>query len=92
MLIVGITILINREHYCQLVADFGASPFQIYLSGTMDLLIGILEVCFHNIWEWRWPLIITVIGWIFDYQRDRSHYDDGVRSDHGRTTRPQFQR
>ncbi len=51
MLIVGIGILINLEHYCQLVANFGASPFQIYLSGTMDLLIGILVVCFHNVGE-----------------------------------------
>jgi len=64
MLVVGIGILINLEHYRQLVADFGASPSQIFLFGTLALLVGLLIVCFHNVWEWRWPVVITVIGWL----------------------------
>ena len=64
ILILGIGILMNLGHYRRLVDDFAASPFQIFFAGLLGLLFGILIVCFHNVWEWRWPVIITVIGWI----------------------------
>jgi hypothetical protein len=63
-LVVGVGIFINLEHYRRLVVDFGASPLAIYMGGTIALLVGILIVLFHNVWEWRWPVIITVIGWM----------------------------
>jgi hypothetical protein len=63
LLVVGIGILLNLEHYRALVAEFAASPFQLYLSGLMALLLGVLVVAFHNVWEWRWPVIITALGW-----------------------------
>lgn len=62
--IVGIGIFINLEHYRRMLADFGASPLSIYMAGTTALLIGLLIVTFHNVWEWRWPVIITVMGWL----------------------------
>ena len=63
LLVVGIGLLINLEHYRSLVAEFAASPFQLYLSGLMALLLGLLVVAFHNVWEWGWPVIITLLGW-----------------------------
>jgi hypothetical protein len=62
-LIIGAGIFINLEHYRRMVADFGASPLSIYMAGTTALLLGLLTVTFHNDWEWRWPVIITVLGW-----------------------------
>ena len=64
ILILGIGILMNLGHYRRLVDDFAASPFQIFFAGLLSLLFGILIVCFHNVWEWRWPVMITIIGWI----------------------------
>jgi hypothetical protein len=64
LLVLGVGILINLEHYRRLVADFGKSPLQIYVSGSMALLLGLLIVCFHNVWEWHWPVIITILGWL----------------------------
>ena len=63
LLIVGAGIFINIEHYRRLVADFGASPLSIYMAGTTALMLGLLIVAFHNVWEWHWPVIITVLGW-----------------------------
>jgi len=63
-LVVGVGIFINLEHYRRLVADFGASPLSIYMAGTTALLLGLLIVSFHNVWEWRWPVIITILGWL----------------------------
>ncbi len=33
-------------------------------SARIVFLSRILIVCFHNVWEWPWPVIITIIGWI----------------------------
>jgi len=63
LLVVGIGIFINLEHYRRMLADFGHSPLQIYVSGMTALVVGLLIVAFHNVWEWRWPVIVTVLGW-----------------------------
>ena len=64
MLIVGVGIIVNLEHYRRMVADFGASPLQIYVSGTMAIVFGLLIIILHNEWLWNWPVIITVLGWL----------------------------
>lgn len=33
------------------------------LSGMLVLSLGFIMVTFHNIWEWKVSLIITVLGW-----------------------------
>ena len=30
----------------------------------MAILVGLLNILFHNIWEPNWKFIITIIGWI----------------------------
>lgn len=64
LLAVGAGIFINLEYYRRMVADFGSSPLSIYMSGTIALVLGLLVVTFHNVWEWRWPVIITILGWL----------------------------
>ncbi len=34
------------------------------MAGTTALVLGLLIVAYHNVWEWRWPVIITVMGWL----------------------------
>ena len=28
------------------------------------IIVGLLNIMFHNIWELNWKIIITLIGWI----------------------------
>ncbi len=64
LFIVGLGLLINMEHYRRMMTDFGASPLSIYMAGTTALLLGLLIVTFHNVWEPQWPVIITILGWL----------------------------
>lgn len=64
LVVVGAGMFINLEHYRRLVADFAASPLSIYMSGTIALVLGLLVVTFHNVWQWHWPVIITILGWL----------------------------
>jgi hypothetical protein len=36
----------------------------IYLTGVLSLPAGLAIVVLHNDWKWRWPVMITVIGWL----------------------------
>jgi hypothetical protein len=39
-------------------------PHIVYLNGTLLLVAGLAIIRTHNVWAWRWPLLITVIGWL----------------------------
>jgi|SRR5215510_14219298 len=36
----------------------------VYLNGTILFVAGLALIRAHNCWAWRWPTIITVIGWM----------------------------
>jgi small-conductance mechanosensitive channel len=61
-LVVGLGLLLNREHYSGLIQEFSASPALFYLSAIIALIFGGLIVLLHNVWT-GWPVVITLIGW-----------------------------
>jgi hypothetical protein len=36
----------------------------IFLSGLLTLVAGLAIVLAHNVWEFNWPVIITILGWL----------------------------
>ena len=40
-------------------------PPVVYLSGTLMFIAGLAIVRSHNIWNWRWTVLITVSAWFF---------------------------
>ena len=36
----------------------------LILSSLLAIIIGLLNILFHNIWEPNWKLIITLLGWV----------------------------
>jgi hypothetical protein len=64
LIIPALGILLNREIYQRMFEEFAKSPSLCYLGGFMALLCGLLVVHFHNVWEARWPVIITILGWL----------------------------
>ena len=57
-------IFLNVAGYQRLLEEFSKSPALLYLSGLMALLVGLIILEFHHKWEARWPVIITILGWI----------------------------
>ncbi|MDP3358966.1 MAG: hypothetical protein Q8S41_06405 [Lutibacter sp.] len=54
---------LNPKRIVQIIKDLEDQKFVIVIS-FMAIVIGLLNVLFHNIWEDDWRLIITLIGWI----------------------------
>lgn len=64
MLIGGLALLVNKEHFEHVVRDFTKSRVLPMFSGMLELLLGLMLVVSHNIWVSDWPVIITVVGWL----------------------------
>jgi len=63
-LIIFFTILsFNPKRILQLLKDLQDQKFVILIS-FIAIIIGLLNILTHNIWESDWRLIITLIGWV----------------------------
>ena len=54
---------LNPKRIRQMV-KYLEDPKFVIITSFMALIIGILNILFHNIWEDDWRFIITFIGWI----------------------------
>lgn len=62
--IFGISLVIAKSRYQAMVKDFVNHPASLLLGGTINLIISILIIVSHNIWQADWRVIITIIGWL----------------------------
>jgi hypothetical protein len=60
----GAFMLLNGDAFRAMVEEFLKSPALIYFAGFLALLGGLAIVNVHNSWNWGWPLIVTVLGWL----------------------------
>lgn len=62
-LIVGLGMLLHKEHMRSLFNEVAKSPALVYLGGVLALVIGTIIIRFHNDWTLGWTLLITLVGW-----------------------------
>jgi len=63
-LIIFFTILsFNPKRILHLLKDLQDQKFVILIS-FIAIIIGLLNILSHNVWEPDWRLIITLIGWV----------------------------
>jgi len=64
LIIISLSFLINSKgvaHIFKYMKDEG----NIFITGYLTLIIGILSVLAHNIWHGAtWVIIVTIFGWI----------------------------
>lgn len=58
MVALGVTEVINMDVFAKQIAPV------VYLNGAILFVAGLAIVRAHNLWAWRWPVVITLIGWI----------------------------
>ena len=63
ILVVGLGFLFDKEHFKKVMKEVVTSPGLYYMSGMMALIVGLVIVLYHNVWEGTWEIAITVIGW-----------------------------
>lgn len=63
LLIIALAMLVNAKNIRALLAESNNTSF-VFLTGTIALIIGVLLVVTHNIWEADWKVLITILGWL----------------------------
>lgn len=62
-LVLGIGLLFNRKVLKQVTEDFSKSAALVFYGGLFALVVGVVIILKHNVWEANWSVIITIIGW-----------------------------
>lgn len=63
-LIMGLALLVNREHFIGVIEDVLASRALLYFAGLLALVPGLAIVLVHNVWTLDWRVLVTLIGWL----------------------------
>lgn len=63
LIIFFLILSFNPKRIKHVFNDLKDDKFLI-LSSLLAIIIGLLNILFHNIWEPNWKLIITLLGWV----------------------------
>ena len=63
--ILGVVALVNHKKFAKFVKDFKKNKLFLFFGASLDLFFGVILVVAHNIWVWDWPLVITILGWLW---------------------------
>lgn len=63
LIIFFFSLSLNPKRIRQIFDDLNDQKFLILVS-FMAIIVGLLNIIFHNVWELNYKLIITLIGWI----------------------------
>lgn len=63
--IVGAWMIVLNDSCLKVIASMKATPGAFYLSGIINLLIGITMVSMYNVWACDAGLLVTLLGWVF---------------------------
>lgn len=63
LIIFFLILTFNPKRIIQIITDLKDQKFAI-LVAFFAIIIGLLNILFHNIWESNWTIIITLIGWV----------------------------
>lgn len=62
LIIFFLILSLNPKRIIQIIKDLKDEKFAIIVA-FITIIIGLLNILFHNIWGNHWSLIITLIGW-----------------------------
>jgi hypothetical protein len=62
--LIGVTVTewINLDVFTAAIGPSFAP--HVYLNGTLIFIAGLVIVRAHNVWVRRWPVLITLVGWL----------------------------
>jgi cytochrome bd-type quinol oxidase subunit 2 len=64
LIVIGVGLLLKKTEFREMATDFLSSRALIFVSGLLTLVAGLAIVLTHNVWEFNWPVIITILGWL----------------------------
>ena len=63
LVIFCVLLIVRPKRMSQLLAYLEDEKYLV-LTSLLAIIIGLINILVHNIWEFSWKLIITLLGWI----------------------------
>lgn len=60
----AISMFTAKSYYFSVMKHLAKDPAIPILAGSINLIIGVLLVVSHNVWQMNWTVLITLIGWL----------------------------
>lgn len=60
----AVGLLSGRIIFEEIMEDFERSSGLVFISGFITVTFGVILVTYHNRWDYSWPVVVTVIGWL----------------------------
>lgn len=64
MIAVGLGLFFSRDYYKKVYRHLENETLGVLMSGIAALVIGIVMVMTHNIWDSPLTVIVTLVGWL----------------------------
>lgn len=65
---VALAMIIHQARFKKTFGETLSNPSLMTFSGLVALGLGLLIVISHNIWVKDWPVVVTLVGWVFFLQ------------------------
>lgn len=62
--IIGFWMLAFSENFSKVIMSMKSTPGAFYLSGVLNLLLGIIIISMFDEWSWEPSLLMTLVGWV----------------------------
>lgn len=62
--IIGVALIFRQEKLRSMVKEYYQNTALVMFGAVISLIIGLLITCGHNIWEYSYRTIITMIGYL----------------------------
>jgi hypothetical protein len=63
-IVITFGMFVNMQQFMINVNHLITNDALMFVTGFFTLVLGILMVVSHNIWQWNWRVIITLVAWI----------------------------
>ena len=63
ILAIGLGVFINKGHYVRIYRELQREPFALLVFGLAAIMVGLLHIQAHNIWETVTEMIVSLCGW-----------------------------
>ena len=64
LVIVGLATFIKKDFVREAIRDFIDHAGLLFISATFNLILGLLIILTHNVWEVSWRGLITLLGYL----------------------------
>ena len=61
-LTIALSLLINRKQYVKMMGNVDANPVILFVWGIIPLIIGLVTILLHPIWDGSMAMSIPIIG------------------------------